>query len=285
MDPKHIRDAAEKTRISLARMNSLHQKRLEASIKKLQKRIITQVNFLAANPDGNLIAQKTNLIQAQKVYKDTLKIYEETYNKAYQSVVADFDKISTGVIAMYSSLGEAVAFTGADRIMISELKKLSLSRFSAYAVEAQDKFSRAMYESVVGGAPHSQLRNTIRGIFTGHKDRIGRPMAMHAKTHARDAVRNFQNQVSMTKAEDIGIDEFLYHGNVMGTTRTFCSHRVGNIYTRKQIDSWTHKWPGKSGPAWTDRGGYNCRHNWQPVRAEWVEGKTLGEFNPTKKKK
>ena len=285
MDRKPFMKTAADTRKRLARLEKLHRKRLGASIKKLQKQIISQVNHLKTTTSGRLIAKKTNLLQAQKLYKETLKIYEETYNKAYRSVVKDFDKITTGVAGMYTELGEAITFSGADKIMIAELKKLSLSRFASYAVDAQDKFSRALYDSVITGAPHGRLRNTIRGIFSGRKDVLGRSMTRYAKTHARDAVRNFQNQVTMKKATDIGLKEFLYHGNVMRTTRTFCAHRAGNIYTKKQIESWTHNWPGKSGPAMTDRGGYNCRHNWQPIKKEWVEGKELGAFNKIIEKK
>ncbi len=45
-------------------------------------------------------------------------------------------------------------------------------------------------------------------------------------------------------------------------SRAFCIARHGRVFTREEIQSWTHDWKGKSGPALTHCGGYNCRHHW-----------------------
>ena len=84
---------------------------------------------------------------------------------------------------------------------------------------------------------------------------------------------NFHQEVQLFKAEDAGMDSFLYIGDIIATTRDFCRRRVGRVYTKAQIESWNFPWAGKSGPALTHRGGYNCRHHWQPVRKEWLGDK------------
>lgn len=66
---------------------------------------------------------------------------------------------------------------------------------------------------------------------------------------------------------DTGDDRYLYYGNLIRDSRSFCKLRAGKVYTRRQINSWQAlSWPGKApGSIWIQRGGYNCRHFFLPL--------------------
>ena len=106
----------------------------------------------------------------------------------------------------------------------------------------------------------------------GHNDVRGRSMTMYAKGFAQDAIMNFHNQVNVKKGEDLGMTHFLYNGDLISASRPFCITRAGKTYSKQQILSWDKlSWKGKAGPAMSERGGYNCRHHWRPVRPEWIK--------------
>jgi hypothetical protein len=91
-------------------------------------------------------------------------------------------------------------------------------------------------------------------------------MDRYAELYAHDGIRNFHQQVTLKKAEDAGVENFLYYGNLINTSRDFCIARVGKTFTKDEIEAMgSLTWQGKSGPPLTNRGGYNCRHHWVPV--------------------
>ena len=138
-----------------------------------------------------------------------------------------------------------------------------------------------MYQSILGKRSFADLVTDFQGILSGHKDVRGRPMSMYAKLYANDATMNFMNSVHMKKADDLGIKYFLYYGNLMNTSRDFCIERRGKVFTREVINSWNAlDWGGKSGPAWTNRGGYNCRHRWVATKKEWLDDDVEVISNP-----
>jgi hypothetical protein len=171
----------------------------------------------------------------------------------------------------FAALGEAGKFTDFNVQMLEQLKLSTYEQFAEYGAKVQDSVAKAMYSNIVAGAPMSKLEGTIRRLLRDEVDAKGNSMAAHAKQMASDTIRQYHQETTLVKAEVAGITSFLYYGNAMKTTRDFCLEHMGNMYTREEIDSWDDMdWDGKSGPAMTHRGGYNCRHMWRPVRPEWV---------------
>ena len=254
--------------VSMARN---HQNRLLASIRKLRDNITSLVSQLETTPAGKLEGVKVNLKQSQALHKKIVNQFEKDYNKDVNKMLGDFSSIEKLIQRRYRALNESIGFVGADKTMMDALKLNTYNRYVEFGEAARNRIARAMYDSVVGGQKFSSLVNTIQGVLTGHKDVLGRPMTMYAQGFAQDAVMNFHNQVNIKKGKDAGLRHFLYYGNLMATSRQFCITRVGKVYTERQINSWDGlSWQGKAGPALTDRGGYNCRHHWRPVRKEWL---------------
>lgn len=269
---------------------------LKKSIRELENKIINMASDFNTDK-GQLIGYKTNLAQAQKIHADLQTIFKDTYGKASINSVKGYNNIAKVIKSNLKEMGEAASFTGVDKTMIEALQNQSLDQYAVYGQQAQQKIISSMYNSVISKGNFASLVESISSVLTGSLSTSGVPMEVYAEQWANDGIMNFHQDVLNKKGEQAGLTSFLYVGNIMLTTRDFCKQRVGKVYTKEQIDSWDNqKWQGKSGPAMTHRGGYNCRHHWQPVDPEWAEGiepkqvikpkpvvPKSGEYVPTKK--
>jgi hypothetical protein len=226
---------------------------------------------LTVNNRGHLVGPRVNLKQAQQMHKDMVNIFEEEYGKGARRAVNGFNAVAEEIARNFKSLDVAATFTRVDKDMITALKSQALQEYEQFGLAAQEKIAATMYDTVVAKGSWAELTATVRGILAGGKDARGLSLATYTDTWANDAVMNFQQQVHLKKARDAGLVMFLYYGNVVGQSRPFCIDRAGKVYSQKVIEGWnTISWQGKSGPPLTHRGGYNCRHHWQPVKKDWV---------------
>lgn len=266
-----------------------HVKMVEESIKKLQDDILASLNILKKDPNGKIRGLSVNLENSQKIHAQINKLFEKDYSKEMQKVISDFKNNEALIKSSFKTIGEAVKFTSVDDTMMKVLRDGNYQQYLSLGKTAQDKVTQQVYNSVIAGESQAQLASTIRASLLGSaaKSAVGVPLANYARLYARDMIMNYHNDVILTKGEALGMDHFKYVGTLMATSRDFCKRRVALTYTKDQIQSWKYKWKGKSGPAWTARGGFNCRHHWQPVRPEWLsEGDQygIGKFNSVDKK-
>jgi hypothetical protein len=265
-----IKDA-KKTDAFLFESVSLHQDMTIKAVRKLQDKMINLMKELDTKKGGALEGIKINLKQAQKIHKEMLIQLEVSYGPDIVNVLSNFDDINKFIVRSWKDLGESVKYTGIDRTMMETLRATDYERFLNYGEDAVNRVAQAMYDHVIAGEKFSELVKTVRGVMVGHVDRAGRPMANYAKQEAFDSTMNYHNQVNLQKGQDLGYNSFLYVGDIIKTTRPFCETRAGGVYTTAQIESWNRfQWQGKSGPAMTHRGGFNCRHHWRPIKPEWI---------------
>jgi len=271
---RRIRTVAERADRWLLNRQAKHVAMVEKSIEKLQSSIINDIQLLATS-NGRLEGIKVNLKQAQKIHKKVVQIFDGQFSRDMQAVVNDFKAVESLIESSYRYLGESVKFTSLDRATMDVLRDGYWRDYLAIGGQKQNAIIQSVYDQVISGGQFSGLVSTIEQQLLGTNVAgvVGRPLAQYARLYARDMIMNFHQEVNTKKAEDIGIKHFLYIGDIIATTRQFCRTRVGKYYTKNQIQSWTYRWAGKSGPAFTHRGGWNCRHHWQPIRPEWLKGK------------
>lgn len=273
---KQIKDAADDSRKWLKGKQKLHLDMVETATKKLQKNILDTLTELSTK-NGRVEGLSANLTNLQTIQKKIERIFGLQFNPDMRKITDDFKTAKNQIKSNFKIVDEAVKFTSIDNEIIQTLADGSYQEYLGLSGAAKNQVTQAMYNHVIAGDSFSDLVNTINGALVGTaaKSVTGRPLAQYARLYARDQIMNFHNDVMLKKASDIEMDHFLYFGTIMGGTRKFCRRRVGNVYTKKEIDSWKYKWQGKSGPAFTHRGGYNCRHHWQPVRKEWLSDQQL----------
>lgn len=247
------------------------QEMLAQSIKRLEQRIMLSMKEMTVNNRGHLVGPRVNLKQAQQMHKELVNIFEEEYGKGVRRAINGFNAVAEEIVRNFKSLDVAATFTRVDKDMIATLKNQALGEYEQFGLAAQEKIAATMYDTVVAKGSWAELASTVGGILAGGKDARGLSLAAYSNTWANDAVMNFQQQVHLKKARDAGLVMFLYYGNIIGQSRPFCIDRAGKVYSQKVIEGWsTLTWQGKSGPPLTHRGGYNCRHHWQPVKKDWV---------------
>ena len=84
---------------------------------------------------------------------------------------------------------------------------------------------------------------------------------------AETVVMRFDGAFTANRGQRLGITKWTYSGGVVENTRPWCADLDGQTLEEEEInDLWGSSWAGKSGDnPFVDRGGYNCRHYWEPV--------------------
>ena len=258
---------------SLERSIALHQQRLKKAIGDLERRILFLFSEKLVREGGRLVNTKVKLKQAQQLHKRLTILFEQEFGKAVVSVVKDFDKIAEAIETRFVVFNEAYAFSNVTAETITALKTAVMREFDALGIVARERVASSLYGAVLVGGQFNLLERDIRSVLTGRYSKVGRPMTSYAGQMAFDQGMYFHNTLNTAEADRAGLDHFLYYGNTQSNTRPFCRQRAGKVYSRKQIESWTHSWVGKAGPAMQYRGGYNCRHTLLPVPDSWYKGK------------
>ncbi len=249
------------------------RKRLKAAIVSLEKRILFLFNEDLKRTGGRLLNTRPKLRQAQKLHTRLTILFEQEFGEATKSIVADFDKLAVEMEKRFKAFDESYTSSPATKESVAALKVSILREFAALGVMMRERVAAALYGATIVGGQFKILEREIRAILTGRYSKVGRPMVSYAGQMAFDQTMFYHNALNRAEAQRADINNFLYYGNVQNNTRPFCRRRVGKIFSRQQIESWTHHWDGKSGPAMTHRGGYNCRHTLVPVRKEWFKGR------------
>jgi hypothetical protein len=98
-----------------------------------------------------------------------------------------------------------------------------------------------------------------------------------------DALMGFDGQFAKYRADELGLTSFIYYGSIIRDSRDFCVEHANQVFTEEEARAlWQQDWQGKSGSdPFLDRGGYNCRHHWQPISTDWGTVNTDGTFDYT----
>lgn len=109
----------------------------------------------------------------------------------------------------------------------------------------------------------------IQGSFLGEipnfddlNNSLTDTLSNHIKTELNTAIAGYQRLINQQKAEELGLELFLYVGPDDKVIRPFCAARVGRAFTQAEINSWDNE---QGIPANVFLGGWNCRHHLRPI--------------------
>ena len=119
-----------------------------------------------------------------------------------------------------------------------------------------------------------ELKQTYGSTVTGAN------LAVYSSQIVQDALMGFDGQFAKFRADELGLTSYVYYGSIIRDSRDFCVENADRIFTEDEArELWQQEWQGKSGSdPFLDRGGYNCRHHWQPVDPAWGTIKEDGTF-------
>ena len=122
-----------------------------------------------------------------------------------------------------------------------------------------------------------ELKQTYGSTVTGAN------LAVYSGQIVQDALMGFDGQFAKFRADELGLTHYVYYGTIIRDSRDFCVEHVNKVFTEEEARQlWQQEWQGKSGSdPFLDRGGYNCRHHWQPTSLDWGNVKDDGTFEYT----
>ena len=134
---------------------------------------------------------------------------------------------------------------------------------------------------VAGGGKYNDFKSTVKDILTTKK------IEGNIDIVAREYSTQYKRAQGQILANKFNVQYFRYSGTEIETSRCFCDQRIGNIYTKKEIESWADlEWSGKikgtnSTNIFQVAGGWNCRHNIRPVSEKLALSYGLNKYNNT----
>ena len=208
---------------------------------------IQQLKKIAFTQFQNLATEFTNTL-AQEVYQSTL------VGKPFAEVVQTIrDKIN-GI------------YQQADTKKQQELVDFIQAQRVAGKTNTED-FKTAVDE----------LKQTYGSTVTGNN------LASYSGQIVQDALMGFDGQFAKFRADELGLTSYVDYGSIVRDSRDYCVEHANKVFTEEEARTlWQNEWQGKSGSdPFLDRGGYNCRHHWQPVDTDWGTIKEDGTFEYT----
>jgi HAMP domain-containing protein len=228
---------------------------------------------------------------------------EQEFLTEVQDILGDYRAVSDEQFRMLNTYG---AFTRVPPEAIAGLQRLSFQGFEALANQQLDTLANGVYQATLTGRGKADFINDLRGSINGiyqasdqeeirqlvevaqaatgarqqeavdrlHSvyaaDRLGNNLRRYASLYATDSLNQYSATLTVTTANEQGIDRFEYYGDLITDSRQFCRDHVDKVYTRDQIEKiWKGEWAGKApGDPFIVRGGYNCRHQWLPIVRE-----------------
>lgn len=217
--------------------------------------------------DGVVLTNANNIAKAEQIVailNDTL--FGSDYLTAVQSFVGSFSEQAVLINEIYS---EQFDFTEKDiyKSLVTQAQKSTLDFLDEDAIGQAvfEPLQKNLITSIYSGGKYSDMVKAMKEYL------IDEPkLTSYVTRYARDSMAIFDNTYTQLIAKDVEVEYFEYSGGTLKDSREFCLQRVGNVYTKDEIEKWASKeWQGKN-PATTEatifayRGGYNCIHSFIP---------------------
>jgi hypothetical protein len=241
-----------------------HELQIKRTIQDLERRIVALISG-ALNEQDIITTQIAIELRA-----DIKRFINETFTTTADSIVREYDKAVESFMREFGKLNIPENFkflTQVDADIITQLKYQSFAGFEQIANRYLTEISANVYQNAIAGKPFVDMVKDIRGLLTGDVDRIGRPMTMYASQIAHDSLLQFDGQFTVYKAKEAGIDRYRYVGTLVKDSRDHCVRYLNRVLSENEIRLiWQRNWSGKAeGDPFVVRGGYRCRHKFEPV--------------------
>ena len=290
-------------------LEAQHQELLFKTLRRLEQEVVNIASELPTKT-GELystriaIEIRPRLQQAiEEFYLKPVQTFIKDYDKIAGVIVATYGKLPIPQ--------EFKNITEADLVTIQQLKRLAFTNFQNLGNELANTLAGEVYQSTLVGRSFNDMVQTIREKINGIyqfsdnkkaqqlveyiannpdgaevntaidelKQVYGRTTAgdsfvKYASLLVTDSIMGFDGQLAKFRADELGLTSYLYYGSIIKDSRDFCRKHAGKVYTEEQIRQIWANDTGQGrdqGSPFIVRGGYNCRHSWQPIDPSWVD--------------
>lgn len=248
-------DRAEEIEQAVRALASLIEKNLAVAINRVadivsEQAQVEQVSTILQVPEA--------LVQAN--LEDVSERLEEIFAAELDAIRQDFK----------TRLGSTITFSGIDGDIINALldsyQQATFQTIRDLGIDLQSELTR----QVITGAEIN-----IDNFIETETPRVVRNLITELDT----AVLSFNRSVTVGKAEELGLEYYVYFGPNDKVTRPFCDYLLGDsarlpakvnvpvqrdsrVYTKDEIARMDN---GQGLDPLTFCGGWNCRHQWRPI--------------------
>lgn len=260
---------------------------------RLFKQLLSDLESLKT-VDGKIVASKENLAKINGILENLKKAL---FNSDYLDAIKEFAKEIGTQAQINNDILEATVGTFTDDelykavVQKSQVNALQLLDDGAISENLLKPLAEILTNSVVSETGYTKAVTLLKENLTGENALLKR----YAGTFVKDAFSIADAQYSELVTRNHNIEFYRYDGGRIKGTRYFCCVRAGNIYHRKEIESWGDKeslWnnPKNGGSCdkahgggrnpntnaqtiFSYRGGYGCLHIFVPVFNDYVPEK------------
>jgi len=216
----------------------------EGEVRRLLLRMATAPNT------STLERAQNNLVVAGQVRRRIAEL---------GAVVADEAAKAAASAAVQESRRLGVALDPQTARLLDAITQDRVAEITATWGDAAEEVARAARVATTTGADLARLVDDVQAKIGGARARSLSAVDSMAMAAGR--------QITILDAEAGGIDVYGYGGPVDQLTRPFCREHhtrlTRQVYTRAALDRLSN--PGQPTPVSVYLGGYNCRHNLQPM--------------------
>ena len=299
---------------ALTSLEDQQQELLIKTLQRLEADVVAKVSKLPNSKGilfdtGLAIELRPKIQQAiEELYLRPVQTFISDYDKVAGNIVATYGKLP--IPAEFKQITEI------DLNVIQQLKRISFAQFQDLGNEFVNTLANEVYQSTLVGRPVVDMIQTIRSKINGiyqqsdskkaqelvnyvannpngaevgtavsqlqtiyGRDRLGDNLNRYATQIVQDSLMGFDGQFAKYRADEVGLTSYVYFGSLVRDSRDFCVDHIDQVLTEEEIrDIWANEtWAGKAqGDPFVVRGGYNCRHSFQPINPNWVD--ELGNY-------
>ena len=228
---------------------------LDRSIRELNRRVRRLVLALET-ADGQLVSTQANLGRALQIRVEYQAALREAgfLDLAEAAVDEPLDRLAATALRGRSIANRAARLTVGQLDTLVAFKELRLAELLELGDDVADVLQRATLDGVLGSRPVMDLVDDLEDALDVTR--------RQARTIYDTSISTFSRSVRMLQATGEPDELFFYAGPADGVLRPFCRERVGKVFTRAQISAMSN---GQLPNVLMTGGGYNCRHQWEPV--------------------
>ena len=268
----------------IAHADAMGNSFMMAVVKAQQKYFDSFRDFMTSVPDmGKLEMTERLKWYAANSKELTSMLKDSGYMDIVGGYVGDYEKLAGLASDILGAGSFAASIVNLPPEYIEFLKARDMKYFDFLGKEAVGKLDKLLLEQIIVGRSPKDMLAAFKGAITGSYDWGTRKglYEWHAGTYARTAAHrnaqsfmNYQVEDWNAKNPESLVDDFLYLGPVDSKMRPFCQSIIGQVFNEDEINEMDND---QSGDVLTDRGGWNCRHDWIPVPPDFAD--LIGETN------
>jgi len=232
--------------------------------------------------NGRFVGDKRTVARLSKLQADVNRALKKSgYPQATETFIGRYPKLGKQVQGAWKkATGVHLPFTTADTGALRAVTGAQFEAFANIGTQGAAQLTDMLTRAVVGDGSWSAMTNQLKLVVagTGRRDKLGRGMFRHAETLADTAMAQTNRVMDGMQGKAAGIKRWVYNGPTDKVVRPFCERLMKQVaddatWTRKAIDGLDNSraeggaGAGK-GSAFTQAGGWNCRHRWLPVVEE-----------------